>query len=157
MSLLIIISSAFSPSISRIEIPTTGFDAAVEMQPAGDPLFVSIKENTASLSPIMLEKGGAAVFIHNWNGGWRLYDVKVGDRIIVHYGLWAHISYRVTAVYRYQYLNGQYKDLATGIVQDEKTVIDRVFLRDYLTIQTCLDGGDSLEWGRLFVQAKLDS
>jgi hypothetical protein len=96
---------------------------------------------------------------HNFAAGQRFAEFKPGDRLYLVYGDGAVENYTLTDILHYQAVDpdnaaSDLIDQADGKVQSSDAVYRRVYTgAPHLVLQTCLAGGGSLDWGRLFLLA----
>jgi hypothetical protein len=132
----------------------------VIQQPADDAGYVSSISNVATQFR-MAEKYGTLGFLaHNYLAGASFSGLKTGDQIAVVYGDGTSRKFNVTATLKFQALSPESKVSKFVDLNNEKTIsAAELFKKVYqsegrLVLQTCIQQGSELSWGRLFVIAE---
>jgi hypothetical protein len=134
-------------------------ELAVVQQPQGYPGYVSTAEMTATQFSIATEVGNVGLLAHNIHAGSYFSNIKQGDRIVLIYGDGHTESFMAQSIQRYQALEplnpySQFKRLETQTSITAEELFNKVYRGEYhLTLQTCIENNDNLNWGRLFIVA----
>jgi hypothetical protein len=105
-------------------------------------------------------KGGViGLLAHNFAAGKWFNKFEVGDLLYTVLGNGETTAYRLTEKVEYRAIDGKnvqtdFVDLTSGSTRNVDQVYQRVYTgKPHLTLQTCLQQGDDLTWGRLFLLA----
>lgn len=98
---------------------------------------------------------------HNFASGQWFERFKTGSLMYVVFGDGRQEIYRLTKKERFQALNGNsptsdFIDLASGVTHSASQVYEEMYTgKPHLTLQTCIQQENDLNWGRLFLLAEL--
>jgi hypothetical protein len=98
---------------------------------------------------------------HNNASGTWFEHFPTGIPLFVIYGDGSKEIYKLTAKERFQAINGDssttdFIDLSSGEIRSANQVYQKMYSgKPHLTLQTCIQNGDDLNWGRLFLLANL--
>ena len=136
------------------------FALRVIQQPSNQPNFVSTIEGVATQFKDAYKYGSIGLLSHNFLSGKLFYQLKIGDMIQLIYGDGSVKKYSVESIHQFQALQPEnprstFVDLTNGA----KLSSTNLFLKMYagqgrLVLQTCIQNGDELSWGRYFVISK---
>lgn len=131
----------------------------VIQQPNGDAAFVSDEDGILTEFQNATKHGVIGIMAHNHLSGRLFYELNVGDEIVIIYGDSQLRSFQVTNLNTYQRLErnnirSDFIDQSNG----DKLTSSQVFQRYYrgqerVTLQTCLENDDVLNWGLIFIEA----
>lgn len=128
----------------------------VVQQPIGNLGYVSSEKSVVTQFNIPKNIG---LLAHNFYAGKIFPNVKVGDIIILIYGDGRSESFEVSDVQSYQALEprnpySNFKELESRDMYSADKLFNKVYQGEYhLTLQTCIQNGSELSWGRLFIIA----
>lgn len=143
---------------SHLHIPRANLTLEIELQPVGQPSYVTNVPGKVTLFRQTLARNALVFIIHNDLGGTRLYDTKIGDLIYVS-SAQDRVYYEVIHIYRFRadQPTDPFSDLfelETGERFTVDAAYDLVFPGGYVTIETCIIRNGDVNWGRIFIQAK---
>jgi len=136
------------------------FAFPVAKQPAGNPGYVSTKEDVVTEFSMAKKYGVTGIIAHNYLAGEDFFSLEIGEVVEVIYGDGEILSYEITSIQSYQALSpnsatSQFVDLATSEKISASQLFKRVYMgKKHLTLQTCIQQGTEDSWGRLFIIAE---
>ncbi len=132
----------------------------IEQQPAGNPAYVSDRNNIVTSFSLPKNYGNLGYLAHNDLAGSYFKDMGIGDEIIVLPEQGDYLRYRVTAILRYRALQprnarSNFINLQTNQQCKAGEVFRQVYMgNEHVVLQTCIARDGLSEWGRLFVLAE---
>lgn len=132
----------------------------IEQQPAGNPAYVSDRNNIVTSFSLPKHYGNLGYLAHNHLAGSYFSDLAIGDEIIVLPEQGDFLRYRITAVLRYRALQprnprSNFINLQTNQQCKAGDVFRQVYMGDeHVVLQTCIAKNGVSEWGRLFILAE---
>lgn len=132
----------------------------VELQPAGNPAYVSDRNNFVTSFILPKRYGNLGYLAHNHLAGTYFAELTVGDEIIVLPEQGDYLRYRVTNIFKYRALQPRnprstFINLQTDQQCSAGEVFRQVYMGDeHVVLQTCIARAESSAWGRLFVFAE---
>jgi hypothetical protein len=146
--------------ITGLYVPEFGGFYVIQ-QTAGNDGIVSQKDGILTQFLRPASNRVIALLAHNTGSG-ILFDRFPSDSLFyVIFGDGRQEIYRLSSKIRYQAVdenstNSNLIDLSNGIEQSAKQVYQTMYSgKPHLTLQTCIQQGDNLDWGRLFLLADL--
>lgn len=129
---------------------------SIVQQPEGNSKFISEKRSTATQFSMAARAGNVGLLAHNRLAGKLFFKIQPGDQIILVYGDGHTELFVVENILKYQSLvRGEYKDMETQNVLDAGELFNEAYSGEHhVTLQTCIENNDNLEWGRLFIIAQ---
>lgn len=113
--------------------------------------------NVVGQYALAAKRGNIGLLAHNYAAGSSFFTIANGDEVIVTYSNGKTKSYFVNNVLRFQASdpNDYSKPFwdSNGKEYSAKQVFNRAYKSNGLTFQTCIQNGNSMTWGLLFVQA----
>ena len=134
--------------------------APVVQQPAGNPGFVSPRQNILTQFSLASQFGSTGLLAHNGLAGASFSQLEADQKIYLIYGDGQISTFVVTKILRYQALepnstSSKFIDLDTHDALKASEVFSNVYSRQgQVVFQTCISVGDEPSWGRLFVIAE---
>jgi len=132
----------------------------VEQQPDGEPTYVSERKNVVTSFLLPKRYGNLGYLAHSSLAGSYFAAMSVGDEVILLPEQGEYLRFRVTSIYRYRALQprnprSNFINLQTNQLCSAGDVFRQVYMGDeHVVLQTCIEKGDILAWGRLFVFAE---
>jgi hypothetical protein len=128
-----------------------------------DGAYGSISPAEGVLTQFMRPASGRVIGLlaHNYAAGVWFNRFEKGDLLYVLFGDGRQEIYQLTSLEKYQALDGEsstsdFIDLKSGVTRSANQVYQMVYSgKPHLTLQTCIQKGDDLNWGRLFLVADL--
>lgn len=132
------------------------FAAPVVQQPYNNPVFVSTREDQLTQFRTAQQAGSIGLLAHNYLLGKDFFKLEVGARMHVVYSNGRTRVYQVYAVKDYQALSlYTFRELGTQTSIDQYPLFDQIYrAEDRVVLQTCIQKGNNLSWGRRFVLAR---
>jgi hypothetical protein len=133
------------------------FANPVVQQPANNLLYVSTKENTLTQFRRATQAGTIGLLAHNYLAGAHFFNLKAGSQVYLINWDGSYRLYEVYAIEDYQAVTlTSFRDLSTGKGVGQYTLFDRIYRskNDRLVFQTCIRRNGSSSWGRRFILAK---
>jgi hypothetical protein len=131
----------------------------VIQQPLGDYSYVSNGEGFVTEFQNAGSHGSIGLLAHNHLSGRLFFDLKLGDEVVIVFGDRHFRTFLVTRISRYQRverdnIRSDFIDLSNG----ERISSAQLFQRYYkgeerVTFQTCIEYGEILDWGLIFIEA----
>ncbi len=130
-------------------------------QPAGNVAYVSTQPEVVTEFRFARQYRTVGLLAHNYLAGEHFFDIAAGQIVTLVYGDGSLAVYRVYEMQRYQALspNSPYSNFRD--LNDTSSLLTStdVFMRTYgkgdrLVLQTCIQEGSELSWGRLFILAE---
>lgn len=131
----------------------------VVQQPSSQPGFVSTLDGVATQFMDAKKYGSIGLLSHNFLSGKLFYQLKIGDVVQLVFGDGTVTKYQVESIQQYQALQPEnprstFVDLVTGIKYSSTNLFLKIYAEQgRLVLQTCIQNGDELSWGRLFIIA----
>jgi hypothetical protein len=135
------------------------FALRVIQQPSNQPGFVSTIEGVVTQFMDADRNGTIGLLAHNFLSGRLFFQLKIGDKIQLVRGDGTLEKYQVTETHQYQALQPEnprsaFVELTTGFKYSAASLFIKMYTgKKHLTLQTCIEKGKELSWGRLFVIA----
>lgn len=132
------------------------FAAPVVQQPYNNPVYVSTQEDHLTQFRTAERAGSIGLLAHNYLLGKDFFKLEVGARLHVVYSNGRTRAYQVYAVKDYQALSlYTFRELGTQTSIDQYPLFDQIYRSDdRVVLQTCIQKGTNLSWGRRFVLAR---
>ena len=145
--------------ITGLYVPEIGGFYVVQ-QPAGSDGIVSSVEGV--LTQFLRPASGRVIGLlaHNYASGIWFERFKTGSLLYVVFGDGRKEIYRLTVKEQFQAVNGNsptsdFINLSTGETSTADEVYQQMYAgKPHLTLQTCIEQGDDLNWGRLFLTGR---
>lgn len=134
------------------------FEFPTEVQPTGNPLFVTRDPEEVSIfqRPIDSETQVIGLLAHNTLAGKDFKNIKIGETVYVIRGDGMVAEYTITKIKTYQKLKEGLVDLASGNKLTQQEVYDRMYGGEHhIVLQTCLTRGGNTSWGLVFYSGQL--
>lgn len=134
--------------------------APIVQQPAGMDDFVSPWQNIVTQFRLASRLGSTGLMAHNYLVGASFDLLQVGQEILLVHGDGRISTFIVSEVLRYQALEpdstaSTFLDLENHVLVTNAELFTKVYDRPgQLVFQTCIQEGEHLSWGRLFVIAR---
>lgn len=155
--LLTIVSTIVFAPMSQLErVSVNDADLMVEIQPLGNPAWVS--EEAGTLTQFTLAMWGIGLLAHSDLAGKDILELSIGDRVVLSYsdGIEAYV---VSDILKYRAIEPEstrsdFVDLGTGEVLTVQQLFKKVYgVENMLTLQTCIEIDGNPIGGRVFVIA----
>lgn len=133
------------------------FAAPVVQQPSSNPVYVSAHEDEVTQFRTAEKAGSIGLLAHNYLQGKTFFQLEAGSRLHVVYGDGRTEAYQVYAIKDYQALTlYTFRDLETQTSIGQYPLFDQIYRAegDRVVLQTCIQKGNNLIWGRRFILAK---
>ncbi|MEJ2759426.1 MAG: hypothetical protein P8046_13175 [Anaerolineales bacterium] len=151
--------TGYSEIISGVYIDED-FALSVVQQPASQPGFISVEEETITEFGLAQDYGSIGLLAHNYLAGKKFFQLGIGETIYLVYGDGDVERYTIVDIDTYQALspnspNSQFVNLEGD---KEKLSAADLFYRIYdqddaLILQTCIEKDGNESWGRWFIIA----
>lgn len=131
----------------------------VLQQPAQDVAFVSNEDGTATQFQSPALYGVIGLLAHNFLSGKHFFSLAPGQEIRIVYGSGSFRRYQVSAIADFERMTrfdirSDFRDLKTNELLSSKDLFARYYREgNYLTLQTCLEGGGYSNWGVRMITA----
>jgi hypothetical protein len=129
----------------------------VVQQPSNNLLYVSTKANTLTQFRRAWQAGTTGLLAHNYLAGAHFFNIKTGSQVYLINWDGSYRLYEVYAIEDYQAVTlTSFRDLSTGKGVGQYTLFDRIYRskNDRLVFQTCIEKNGSSSWGRRFILAR---
>lgn len=132
----------------------------VVRQPENSPNFVSYQNSVFTQFGMASQVGSTGLLAHNFLAGKYLSQIPVGAEIVLVYGDGRLEYYRTVNILQYQTLDpanpySDFRDLSTNAIFSANDLFTTVYASSgRLVLQTCIEQGGELSWGRLFIVAE---
>lgn len=129
-------------------------------QPENSPNFVSYQNGVFTQFGMASQVGSTGLLAHNFLAGKVLNQIPVGAEIVLVYGDGRLEYYRAVNILQYQTLEptnpySDFRDLSTNAISSANDLFTTVYASSgRLVLQTCIEQGGELSWGRLFIVAE---
>lgn len=133
------------------------FAAPVVQQPYNNPIFVSSREDQVTQFRTAQRAGSIGLLAHNYLLGKDFFELQVGSRLHIVYANGRSRAYQVYAIKDYQALSlYTFRELGTQTSIDQYPLFDQIYRAegDRVVLQTCIQKGNNLSWGRRFILAR---
>jgi hypothetical protein len=146
--------------ITGFYVPEIGGFYVIQ-EPAGSDGKVSPVDGVLTQFLRPASKGVIGLLAHNYASGVWFDRFKTGSLLYVVFGDGRKETYRLVEKEQYQAVNGNsptsdFINLTTGETSTAEEVYQQMYAgKRHLTLQTCIEQGDNLNWGRLFLLAEL--
>ena len=134
--------------------------APVVQQPAGMDGFVSPWQNVVTQFSLASKLGSTGFLAHNDLAGKSFDQLQKGQEIYLVRGDGSMSTFIVSEILQYEAaepnnISGSFINMANGNALTSAELFTKVYSRPgQVVFQTCIDSGDDLNWGRLFIIAK---
>lgn len=131
----------------------------VLQQPENDPTYVSSIEGVVTQFIQAAQVNNIGLLAHNYASGRAFFNLTEGDLVNIIYGDGQIEAFSVHEIHRYQALQpdnpkGDFINLEDGQVLAAGQLFQKVYGGDrHVTFQTCLQNGNDISWGRIFIIA----
>lgn len=131
----------------------------VVQQPAGSAGYVSDRDGEVTQFGMAAWSGNVGLLAHNHLSGRVFSQLAIGQEVRLVYGNGTVEYFVITRILQFQALqpdsqHSSFRNLSNNEMLTTEQLFDRVYRGDRrVTFQTCIAGGTSLSWGRLFVIA----
>lgn len=133
------------------------FAFTVVQQPQDNILFVSEIDNVLTEYSYASAFEAVGLLAHNYLAGADFFNLPVGATITLIYGDGRTVDYTVFEIQDFEFLNLRaYRAIGgahDGEVMDDYGVLNSVYGKDRLVLQTCIEKNGDLSWGRRFIVA----
>jgi hypothetical protein len=153
------VSNGQAGELRGIYIPAQ-LAALVVHQPAGDPDFVSPRQNVVTQFNLASQFGATGLLAHNYLAGENLAALQHDQIFYLVYGDGRVAAFLIKEILRYQALEpessySQFVDLANNDILTATELFTRVYdSPGKVILQTCIAREKNLSWGRLFIIAE---
>lgn len=130
---------------------------SVVQQPSSNSIFVSTEEDQVTQFRRAARSGSIGMLAHNYLAGKSFYKLELGARLYVIQWDGSYQAYEVYAIEDYQALTlTTFRTVGEGKFFDQYALFNRIYKadNDRLVLQTCLEKGGNLSWGRRFILAR---
>jgi hypothetical protein len=131
------------------------FAAPVVQQPYNNPVYVSTQADQLTQFRTAERAGSIGLLAHNYLLGKDFFKLEVGAWLHVVYANGRSRAYQVYAIKDYEALSMYtFRELGSQASIDQYPLFDQLYRADdRVVLQTCIQKGNNLSWGRRFILA----
>lgn len=144
----VVITGVFAPG---------AFAAPVIQQPYNNPIYVSRQPGEVTQFRTAQRAGSIGLLAHNYLLGKDFFQLEVGSRLHIVYASGRTKAYQVYAIKDYQALSlYTFRELGAQNNIGQYPLFDQIYRanNDRVVLQTCIERGGNLSWGRRFILAR---
>lgn len=133
------------------------FAAPVVQQPYNNPIYVSSREDQVTQFRTAQRAGSIGLLAHNYLLGKDFFELEIGSRLHIVYSNGRSQAYQVYVIKDYQALSlYTFRELGTQTSIGQYPLFDQIYQTegDRVVLQTCIQRGNNLSWGRRFILAR---
>ena len=133
------------------------FAAPVIQQPYNNPIYVSRQPGEVTQFRTAQRAGSIGLLAHNYLLGRDFFQLEVGSRLHIVYASGRTKAYQVYAIKDYQALSlYTFRELGAQNSIEQYPLFEEIYRaeNDRLVLQTCIERGGNLSWGRRFILAR---
>jgi hypothetical protein len=133
------------------------FAAPVIQQPYNNPIYVSRQPGEVTQFRTAQRAGSIGLLAHNYLLGRDFFQLEVGSRLHIVYASGRIKAYQVYAIKDYQALSlYTFRELGAQNSIGQYPLFEEIYRaeNDRLVLQTCIERGGNLSWGRRFILAR---
>jgi hypothetical protein len=158
--ILIVNGTALAAGPVPVRVFVGETDLPIVQQPAGNPAFVSNGPTDVTQFSLAANYGTLGLLAHNHLIGEEFLEIRYFQRVGVEFSDGSVEHYRVIKIDKFQALSptsvtSDFLRLPEGEFLTVTELFTEVYApgRPVLVLQTCIEEGGNLSWGRLFVTA----